>query len=331
MLWGCSSWAGCRRRRLPRGNSPSSSPRRWSCWPQPHTLLNRPARRPRMSTPASSVASSTPEAALPTGGPRRGPGRLPHSRCDEDLRRAHPRLPDECPRLRATGRPARDRGLRRREQPALRHASRRRRRRRVQHLRGARERRQQALRQPRPAAPRKDPQPGDADRRRRLHGAEGPRHHRPAGALGRRRLRHPQHRQPAGPARPRPPQPRGPGRDPRVARGVPLHPADPARLRLQRLGSRSRWAATTPARSASSPACGARRPTAARATSSPRSRPSSQQGVVEITLLGQNVNTYGVEFGDRLAFGKLLRACGEVDGLERVRFTSPHPPRSPTT
>ena len=49
------------------------------------------------------------------------------------------------------------------------------------------------------------------------------------------------------------------------------------------------------------------------------------QGVVEITLLGQNVNTYGVEFGDRLAFGKLLRACGEVEGLERVRFTSPHP------
>ncbi len=49
------------------------------------------------------------------------------------------------------------------------------------------------------------------------------------------------------------------------------------------------------------------------------------QGVVEITLLGQNVNTYGVEFGDRLAFGKLLRACGEVAGLERVRFTSPHP------
>jgi len=48
-------------------------------------------------------------------------------------------------------------------------------------------------------------------------------------------------------------------------------------------------------------------------------------GVMEITLLGQNVNSYGVEFGDRLAFGKLLRACGGVDGLERVRFTSPHP------
>jgi tRNA-2-methylthio-N6-dimethylallyladenosine synthase len=50
-----------------------------------------------------------------------------------------------------------------------------------------------------------------------------------------------------------------------------------------------------------------------------------EQGVVEVTLLGQNVNTYGVEFGDRGAFAKLLRACGEIEGLERVRFTSPHP------
>jgi len=49
------------------------------------------------------------------------------------------------------------------------------------------------------------------------------------------------------------------------------------------------------------------------------------EGVLEVTLLGQNVNSYGVEFGDRYAFGKLLRACGGVAGLERVRFTSPHP------
>ena len=49
------------------------------------------------------------------------------------------------------------------------------------------------------------------------------------------------------------------------------------------------------------------------------------EGVQEITLLGQNVNAYGVEFGDRQAFAKLLRACGQVEGLERVRFTSPHP------
>ncbi|BBX70792.1 tRNA-2-methylthio-N(6)-dimethylallyladenosine synthase [Mycolicibacterium psychrotolerans] len=66
------------------------------------------------------------------------------------------------------------------------------------------------------------------------------------------------------------------------------------------------------------------------------------QGVLEITLLGQNVNAYGVSFAaderlredptlwsgqprDRGAFAKLLRACGRIDGLERVRFTSPHP------
>lgn len=48
-------------------------------------------------------------------------------------------------------------------------------------------------------------------------------------------------------------------------------------------------------------------------------------GAIEVTLLGQNVNTYGVEFGDKGAFAKLLRACGEIEGLERVRFTSPHP------
>jgi tRNA-2-methylthio-N6-dimethylallyladenosine synthase len=49
------------------------------------------------------------------------------------------------------------------------------------------------------------------------------------------------------------------------------------------------------------------------------------EGVQEVTLLGQNVNSYGVEFGDRGAFAKLLRACGAIEGLERVRFTSPHP------
>ena len=54
------------------------------------------------------------------------------------------------------------------------------------------------------------------------------------------------------------------------------------------------------------------------------------QGVLEITLLGQNVNAYGVAFADDTArdrggFAALLRACGEIDGLERVRFTSPHP------
>ncbi|MGO1346175.1 MAG: MiaB/RimO family radical SAM methylthiotransferase, partial [Bifidobacterium psychraerophilum] len=40
---------------------------------------------------------------------------------------------------------------------------------------------------------------------------------------------------------------------------------------------------------------------------------------------GQNVNSYGYSTGDRFAFSKLLRACGDIEGLERVRFTSPHP------
>lgn len=54
-------------------------------------------------------------------------------------------------------------------------------------------------------------------------------------------------------------------------------------------------------------------------------------GVLEVTLLGQNVNAYGVSFADtalprnRGAFAELLRACGDIEGLERVRFTSPHP------
>ena len=50
-----------------------------------------------------------------------------------------------------------------------------------------------------------------------------------------------------------------------------------------------------------------------------------ESGVMEITLLGQNVNSYGRSFGDQFAFGKLLRACGDIEGLQRVRFTSPHP------
>ena len=49
------------------------------------------------------------------------------------------------------------------------------------------------------------------------------------------------------------------------------------------------------------------------------------EGVLEVTLLGQNVNSYGREFGDRSGFARLLRAVGAVEGLERVRFTSPHP------
>jgi tRNA-2-methylthio-N6-dimethylallyladenosine synthase len=50
-------------------------------------------------------------------------------------------------------------------------------------------------------------------------------------------------------------------------------------------------------------------------------------GVREITLLGQNVNSWGRDLkpGIRTEFGELLRACDAVPGIERIRFTSPHP------
>jgi tRNA-2-methylthio-N6-dimethylallyladenosine synthase len=50
-------------------------------------------------------------------------------------------------------------------------------------------------------------------------------------------------------------------------------------------------------------------------------------GVREITLLGQNVNSWGRDLLPELRteFGELLRACDGVDGIERIRFTSPHP------
>jgi tRNA-2-methylthio-N6-dimethylallyladenosine synthase len=53
----------------------------------------------------------------------------------------------------------------------------------------------------------------------------------------------------------------------------------------------------------------------------------ARAGVREITLLGQNVNSWGRDLLPdlRTEFGELLRACDAVDGIERIRFTSPHP------
>jgi tRNA-2-methylthio-N6-dimethylallyladenosine synthase len=52
----------------------------------------------------------------------------------------------------------------------------------------------------------------------------------------------------------------------------------------------------------------------------------SARGVTEVTLLGQNVNSYGRDLTRRRPlFAQLLRAVGEVEGVRRVRFTSPHP------
>ncbi len=53
----------------------------------------------------------------------------------------------------------------------------------------------------------------------------------------------------------------------------------------------------------------------------------ARSGVSEITLLGQNVNSWGRDLAPdvRTEFGELLRACDQVDGIRRIRFTSPHP------
>jgi tRNA-2-methylthio-N6-dimethylallyladenosine synthase len=49
----------------------------------------------------------------------------------------------------------------------------------------------------------------------------------------------------------------------------------------------------------------------------------AREGVREVTLLGQNVNSYGRDVGSD--FAELLRACDAVEGIARIRFTSPHP------
>ncbi len=65
------------------------------------------------------------------------------------------------------------------------------------------------------------------------------------------------------------------------------------------------------------------------------SRPSSKiikevnnlvsSGVIEITLLGQNVNSYGKDLADDLNFPKLLKSLSEISGLKRIRFITSHP------
>ena len=53
----------------------------------------------------------------------------------------------------------------------------------------------------------------------------------------------------------------------------------------------------------------------------------AEQGVRELTLLGQNVNSWGRDLRPDIetGFAELLRACDAVPGIERIRFTSPHP------
>ena len=235
------------------------------------------------------------------------------------LRGPHLRVPDERPRLRAADRAAGGRGLRRRARgrPGRRGG--------VQHLRGAGERRQQALRQPRPA------RVGEEEATRACRS--------PSVAAWRRRTGR-----------------RSPQKAPWVDVVFGTHnigslPVLLERARVQEeaqveiLESLEVFPSTLPTKRESAYAawvsisvgcnntCTFCIVPALRGKEKDR-RPGEilaeiealvAEGVTEVTLLGQNVNAYGVEFGDRQAFSKLLRACGEIEGLERVRFTSPHP------
>ncbi len=166
---------------------------------------------------------------------------------------------------------------------------------------------------------------GHADRRRRLPRPEGQERHPREGALGRRRLRHAQHGLAAEPARARPPQRRGAARDPRLPRGVPVDAARPSATRPTAAGCPSRSAATTPAPSASCPRCAARRRTAAPARSSPRSRRSSTTAPSRSPCSART----STPTASSSATGRRSASCSappaQIDGLERIRFTSPHP------
>ena len=146
---------------------------------------------------------------------------------------------------------------------------------------------------------------------------------RPQGALGRRRLRHAQHRLAAGAARARPAQRGGAGRDPRVPRGLPVDPAHPARVRLRRLGVHLRGLQQHLHLLHRPAACAARRRTADPATILAEVEALVGEGAIEVTLLGQNVNTYGVEFGDRGAFAQ---AAARLRRRRRARAGPLHQP-----
>ena len=232
------------------------------------------------------------------------------------LRDPHLRVPDERARLRAARRAARGRRLRarRRGTPGPR---------RVQHLRGARERRQPAVRQPRHTCTRSRPStptcrsPSAAASHRRTAAASSRRrpwvdvvfgtHNLASLPVLLERARH--------------------NRRPQVeiVEALQNFPSD---LPTRRQSAYSAWVSISVGCDNTCTFCivpslrgreNDRRPGDVLA----EIRALVDAGVVEVTLLGQNVNSYGRSFGDRFAFGKLLRACGDD---RRARTGAVHQP-----
>src|SRR5919199_825197 len=165
-----------------------------------------------------------------------------------------------------------------------------------------------------------------------LRTAGGRRLHRRARG-GRRGRRRPQHLRGAGERRqpalrqPRPP-PAGQGRPPRHADRRRRLPGAEGPRRDRPPGAVGGRRLRHPQRRVAAGAAGAgaaQRRGAGRDRRGPRGLPVDAAGQARLRLLRQNVNAYGVEFRDRGAFADLLRATGAIAGLERVRFTSPHP------
>ena len=105
-------------------------------------------------------------------------------------------------------------------------------------------------------------------------------------------------------------------------------PADAAASAASRRGCRSRWAATRRAPTASSRPCAGARSAAARARSSPRSTRARRARACARSRCSARTSTRaGRDLLPELGtdFGELLRACDAIDGIERIRFTSPHP------
>ena len=287
---------------------PSTSSTRTASWPPPGRWWPAGCPRPR---PGAGRPGTPADRAV---GPRHDTAHL---------RGPHLRLPDERPRLRAAGRSARGRPATRAPATARRPTSWS-----STPARCGRTPTTSCTATSATCAPVKAARPGHADRGRRLPGAEGPRRRSCARApwvdvvFGTHNI----------------------GSLPALLERARITTSEaqveiveslevfPSTLPTRRESAYAAWVSISVGCNNTCTFCIV--PVAARQGEGPPARRHpgrgarrwSTEGVLEVTLLGQNVNAYGVEFGDRLrASPSCCAPAATIDGLERVRFTSPHP------